>query len=489
MAEVWKAKVRGPAGFRRTLVIKRILPHLVEDPHFVSMFVKEARLCARLNHANIVQVFELGDVDGEYFLAMEYVRGHDLSTTVRAQLQKAPPPPGLGTLVVREVCRALGYAHSLCDDDGTPLRLIHRDVTPSNVMLGFDGAVKLLDFGIAKALSEASENKTQTGTLKGKFGYLSPELVEGREVDHRTDIFATGVMLHEALTGRRLFKGASDLQTLAMVREAKAEPPSLLNPLVPEELDRICMKALARRVEDRYPTCDDMAMELDEVLHQLKWGPERLAATMRELFPEEPVTAPSSAGLLTDVSGVTVGVLRRHERRRRAAFAAAGLATLGGLAWLVAAKISPGSDRMVADPVPLADPTPVAAPPPAPTPNVSVRVTSDPPGAQVYLGNDPTPKGQTPLFLSVGRSVLAQRVTLKARGFKPVSTDFTPDADSRLQLTLPRDVPAAPLPTAGQEKKARKRPTGKRAADSSAPARPEAPQPDLRKGDVVDPFK
>src|SRR5439155_19887904 len=144
---------------------------------------------------------------------------------MRALLARgAPPPPGLGAYAMREVCRALHYAHALNDDNGAQLRLIHRDVSPSNVMLAFDGAVKLLDFGIAKALAEASENKTQTGTLKGKFGYMSPEQVDGREIDHRSDLFAAGIVLHESLTGRRLFKGAHDLQTISLVREAKIDP-------------------------------------------------------------------------------------------------------------------------------------------------------------------------------------------------------------------------------------------------------------------------
>src|SRR4051812_22233079 len=262
MAEVWKAKILGPAGFQRTVVVKRILPHLAEDPHFVQMFVSEARLSARLSHANIVHVYELGDVAGEYFICMEYVRGRDLVSVMRAHLMRAIPPAGLGAFVVREICRAHAYAHGLTDDDGRPLRLIHRDVSPSNVMLSFDGSVKLLDFGIAKALSEASENKTQTGTLKGKFGYMSPEQVEGKEIDHRTDLFAAGIMLHEVLTGRRLFKGQTDIQTIAMVREANIQPPSTFNPQVPPELDRVCMKALARSLDDRFQRCDEMAFEL-----------------------------------------------------------------------------------------------------------------------------------------------------------------------------------------------------------------------------------
>src|SRR5262249_42419159 len=161
-------------------------------------------------------------------------------------------PAGLGAYVMREVCRALHYAHALTDEHGAPLRLIHRDVSPSNVMVSFDGTVKLLDFGIAKALAEANENKTQTGTLKGQFGYMSPEQVEGRPFDHRADLFAAGVVLHEALTGRRLFKGSGDLQTISLVREAKVPPPSSMNPGVTGELDRITLKALARNQSERF---------------------------------------------------------------------------------------------------------------------------------------------------------------------------------------------------------------------------------------------
>ena len=343
MADVWKARISGPAGFQRTLVIKRILPHLVEDEHFKAMFVSEARLSARLNHANIVQVFELGDVEGELYLAMEHVRGRDLVNVVRAQLMRGLPAPGMGAFVARELCRALAYAHGLTDDDGQPLRLIHRDVSPSNVMISFDGAVKLLDFGIAKALAEANENRTVTGTLKGKFGYMSPEQVEGKDVDHRSDLFAAGVVLHEILTGKRLFKGASDLQTIAMVRDAKVDPPSAINAAVPRELDEICLKALARMPDERWRGCDEMAVALDEVVHALKWGPERLAAMHRELFPDEPSHSnvvhmgPLAQTAVAARNDLTVGALRRLEWRRRAAWAAGALA-LVGLVWLVAAK-------------------------------------------------------------------------------------------------------------------------------------------------------
>ncbi len=482
MAEVWKAKISGPAGFQRTLVIKRILPHLVEDEHFKQMFVAEARLSARLNHANIVQVFELGDVDGEFYLAMEYVRGRDLVNVVRAQLLKGLPPPGMGAFVVREVCRALAYAHALTDERGQALRLIHRDVSPSNVMISFDGAVKLLDFGIAKAMAEVNENRTVTGTLKGKFGYMSPEQVEGKEVDHRSDLFAAGIVLHEILTGKRLFKGGSDIQTIAMVRDAKVDPPSLTNPAVPPELDAICLKALAREPHHRWIGCDEMAVALDEVVHQLKWGPERLAAMQRELFPDEPsnssivqMSALAETAAHVD-GGVRVGVLRRHDLKRRLVWAGATLALIAGIVGLaISARSHPAP---VAAPPPVAAPAPPPPSPPAPAPTVTVRVLTTPAGADVYLGDERAPRGKTPLTMTLPRTDRSMPVTLRLRGYDPQVSELTPDADSRLQMTLVKSTPPRPVIIAKP-----KRPPPKKTTPST-----KAPLPDLHRGDVVDPF-
>jgi serine/threonine protein kinase len=479
MAEVWKAKILGPAGFQRTVVVKRILPHLAEDPHFVQMFVSEARLSARLSHANIVHVYELGDVDGEYFICMEYVRGRDLVSVMRAHLMRAIPPAGLGAFVVREVCRALSYAHALTDDDGRPLRLIHRDVSPSNVMLSFDGSVKLLDFGIAKALSEASENKTQTGTLKGKFGYMSPEQVEGKEIDHRTDLFAAGIMLHEVLTGRRLFKGQTDIQTIAMVRESNIQPPSTFNPQVPPELDRVCMKALARSLDDRFQRCDEMAFELDSVVHQLKWGSERVAGMLKELFPDEP----SGTGQVVipqedlPASVITTGQPGKRQKQQRLwlALGGAGVLMLGG-----AAVLAP---RMGHKPAPIVVTSPVVAPIPPPPPvlsaKVSVRVNSSPSGADVLLAGDDEPRGQTPLVLTLPRSGSSTKLLVRAKGFQERAMDLTPDSDARLEVTLT----PAPVPVVERVRSSRpqpKRPT----VEKPKPK----PGPDLKKGDVVDPF-
>lgn len=290
MADVFKGRVQGPAGFERVFVVKRILPHLSDDPQFNKMFVEEAKLSARLNHPNIVQVFELGSVDGEYFISMEYVRGRDLAETMRTLWARiGPPRPELVAYVGREMCRALAYAHDLVGDDGQPIGMIHRDVSPSNVMLSYEGAVKLLDFGIAKALGgdQSDEGNTARGTLKGKFAYMAPEQTQGSDVDRRIDVFATGIVLHEILTGRRLFKGENDLQTVEKVRQCDVPPPSLQNPLCPPELDAIVLRALARNRDHRFQTAHDMADALDDIVHATRFQPTHLAQLMRDLFPGE----------------------------------------------------------------------------------------------------------------------------------------------------------------------------------------------------------
>ncbi len=489
MAEVWKAKMSGPAGFSRTLVVKRILPHLVEDETFVQMFVAEARLSARLNHTNIVQVYELGDVNGEYFLAMEYVRGRDLVSVMRAQILRGPPDPGLAAYVMREVCRALAYAHSLVGDDGQALRLIHRDVSPSNVMISFDGAVKLLDFGIAKALADSSDNRTQTGTLKGKFGYMAPEQVEGRAIDHRADLFSAGVVLHEALTGRRLFKGSSDMQTIAMVRDAMIDQPSSLNPAVIPELDRVVLKALAKDPNDRYANCDDMAMDLDSVLHELKWGPERARTCLKDLFPDEPSQTMSKAPEMFEPveSQHTSAFARMQRSQRRKIYAGVGAAVvlvLGGLGIWKAQHKPVAPIAVVATPptiVPASE-----APPNEPRPvplsaDVKVRVHTNPSNADVTVEGETVSRGKTPLTMTLPRSGKSVSVTMSLRGYKPMTSVVTPDADTTLQLSL--------LAASSHSSRPEKSEKPDRSKSKSAAAERQPAGPNLKNGDVVDPFK
>jgi serine/threonine protein kinase len=313
MADVYKGRVSGPQGFERTFVVKRILPHLSEDATFIKMFVEEAKLSARLAHPNIVQIFELGAVEGEYFISMEYIRGRDLSETMRAIWKTmGPPRPELVAYIGREACRALNYAHSLSDERGRPLGMIHRDVSPSNIMMSYEGAVKLLDFGIAKALGEAPET-TKSGTMKGKYAYMAPEQTEGDDVDHRIDIFSCGIVLHEVLTGRRLFKGQNDVLTIERVRRCDVPPPSQQNPMVPPELDAIVLRALQRDRDHRWATAADMADALDDVVHAARFQPTHLAQLLHDLFPVDG-GAPSPRLSVNASSQVTNSSIRAGSR-------------------------------------------------------------------------------------------------------------------------------------------------------------------------------
>ena len=268
MAEVFKAKSFGVMGFAKIVAIKRILPQLAEDAHFVDMFVNEAKTAVQLTHANICQIFDLGRESNDHFIAMEYISGKDLlSLHNYFRRSRTRMPVGLVAYVAAKICEGLDYAHRKRGPDNEPLGIVHRDVSPQNVIVSYDGGVKVIDFGIAKARARNIQ-ETQAGVLKGKFGYMSPEQIEGtREIDHRSDIFAIGTVVHELLTGKRLFLGDSDFATLEMVRNAEVPAASLTNSDVPPELDRILFRALTRSPDDRYAYASEMAEDLTALLH------------------------------------------------------------------------------------------------------------------------------------------------------------------------------------------------------------------------------
>ena len=262
MAEIYLAAALGPEGFEKDVVIKRVRPGLAGDPDFVRMFIAEARVASRLNHANLVHIFDFDKHEDTFYLAMEYVRGHSLwELRRRCQERGVAIPPMLVAQIGMEVARGLAYAHRLTEN-GQSLALVHRDVTPHNVLLSFDGAVKLTDFGIAKAGSRA----TTSGMLKGKFAYMSPEQARGDMVDARTDVFALGVTLWELLTGARLFEGDGDVAVLRAVQERLIVPPARLNPGVSAVLDAAVMRALERDPVRRWPTAHEVERALAEVV-------------------------------------------------------------------------------------------------------------------------------------------------------------------------------------------------------------------------------
>jgi serine/threonine protein kinase len=266
MAEVFKGIAESMQGFRKNIAIKRVLPALTKNKKFVAMFLDEARLSLHLQHANIVQVFDIGHADETYFIVMEYVDGVDLKQMLewRRRIGKRLTI-GQTIYIMMETCKGLAYAHDvLHPETNEPMGIVHRDVSPPNVLISRNGEVKLADFGLAKAASQLET--TDPGVVKGKMSYLSPEAARGEEVDRRADIFAAGILLYEMLTGKRLFYGDSDYQTVELVRAAKVPPIAPQNPEVEPEIEEICRKALAKRVEDRFQTAADFQ---DALAHYL----------------------------------------------------------------------------------------------------------------------------------------------------------------------------------------------------------------------------
>ena len=288
MAEVFLARQKGVEGFVKELVIKRIRPHLNEQPAFVAMFLSEAKIAAQLAHPNIVQIYDLGKLDDSYFIAMEYVAGRDMSSVVPKCLNaNIPFPIEYALKITSSVCEGLHFAHTLHDQDGRSLELVHRDVSPENIRVGWTGAVKILDFGIAKVRTQIHE--TKAGQVKGKICYMSPEQANGKEIDLRSDIFSLGVVLYECLTGLKLFTGESDLAILQKINECNIHPVSYFRDEVPMGVEKIVAKALAKDRNKRYQTVLDMQVDIDQFLHQHEFTPSNLhlANFMKQLFHEE----------------------------------------------------------------------------------------------------------------------------------------------------------------------------------------------------------
>ncbi|MFO0600131.1 MAG: protein kinase [Myxococcaceae bacterium] len=268
MAEVWLAKQTGIEGFNRHVVVKRILPHLAEDPEFVQMFLNEAKIASRFNHPNIAQIYDLGETGGQYFIAMEFIHGEDLGRVMRRAWSTGQwVARHISLRIVADSCQGLHYAHTRLDERGQPLRVVHRDISPQNILISFDGAVKVVDFGIAKASDQVSN--TKSGAIKGKFAYMAPEQAAGKPLDARSDIFALGLVLYELITGVRPLKRDSELATLQAALECKIDAPSAVAE-VPHELDDIVMRALAKAPDDRYADAREMSRAIEQYLLNAK---------------------------------------------------------------------------------------------------------------------------------------------------------------------------------------------------------------------------
>jgi eukaryotic-like serine/threonine-protein kinase len=295
MAEIYLASAKGPEGFSKEVALKVVRSYLATDPQFVELFIAEARLASRLNHANIVQIFDFGKHDDTYYLAMEYVRGASLwNLRLRCREAGVPFPVTLAAEICAKTAAGLHAAHSLADQ-GRVIGVVHRDVSPHNVLLSFDGAVKLTDFGIAKATS----THTSPGVLKGKLAYMSPEQSRGDPIDARTDVFALGVVLWELLTGGRLFDGDTDLAVVKAVQQSAIAPPMRLNPDVPKVLSDVVMKALERSASDRFQSAFEFERALTNfvISHAKKMEDTAVGPFVQQMFREafEPSAEPTPA--------------------------------------------------------------------------------------------------------------------------------------------------------------------------------------------------
>jgi serine/threonine protein kinase len=381
MAEIFLASKRGLAGFHKPVVLKKILPDIQGQEEFVRMFLDEAKVTAAFNHPHIAQVFDLDVAEGELFLAMEFVPGATLLEVARAcRVGGEPMPIGFGLAAVRDTALALHYAHTFTDALGQPSPVIHRDVAEKNIMVTYEGVTKLLDFGIAKNLAGA--HRTQVGMVKGTSGYMSPEQILGEPLDARSDLFSLGVVLHECLTGMRLFPGKVPSVVWNAVLKGPIAEPSRTNKAVPPELDAIVLKALARRREDRYATTLEFARELERAVGPLIWLPERSGELLRRLFAE-----------------------RREQTRQ---LLASGR-TAGGTGEVKLAQLFPDREAP-------ATPPPAPAAPPVSSPGVAAPKTRTP------AAPTPPPGVATPSRPSAGRIPV---ISAPQFPVPPVASDHT----------------------------------------------------------------
>jgi serine/threonine-protein kinase len=338
MADVFLARQLGPGGFQKECVIKRVLPQLVQDPSnqaFVEMFLQEARIAARLSHPNIVHILDFGQIDGDYFLAMEYVDGVTIESVLektRSTGQPALPWP-VAVRIVSSVAEGLDHAHKAKDSNGSPLLLVHRDVSPSNIMVSWDGVAKVLDFGIAKAMSVSiggSKVRTGIGIIKGKVPYMSPEQIQGLDLDARSDVFSLAAVLYELTTGQRPFPGETTGKLTLEITSREPRPPEQFNPAFPPDLHPILMRGLAKSVDKRYQSARDFKVDLEQFLadQHSSCSNYDVEAYLKELIPIEERPRPElpSADEIAQLEAEADSAARTPTRRSDGAIPALGSA-------------------------------------------------------------------------------------------------------------------------------------------------------------------
>lgn len=495
-ANVYLAVARGPSDFNKLVVLKFLKHELASEAEFHNMFMSEARLAARLNHPNVVQTNEVFEVDGQPVIVMEYLEGQPLSRIVARARDPEHGGQGLPLLVhlriLIDALSGLHYSHELTDYDGTPLCVVHRDVTPQNVFVSYDGRVCVLDFGIAK-LTGAHETQTHTGVVKGKLRYMPYEQLMGSRVDRRADIFAIGVMLWEAATGKKMWEGVADPAVVHKVATGQITPPRKVNPDVPDELERIIMKALAHDREHRHATAAELQAELEAFADRRLPSSREVGKLVSDMFAEQrrkmralieqqlltisqsPATDASDPALpftsssplpqayTTSVSDQAMSLPKRSPVKR--ALVVLALAVL-----LVATPMlmsrSSEPQRVSTDPVvPVAaasmqEPEPlklVPEPAPAEAPEVTLRLRAEPVTAKLFLDDEPLP--ENPHVITVPKNNEPHTLRAEAKGYHALSRTLRFNEDANVELVL------EPL---ADKRKARRR-AGKRT--SEAPVR------------------
>lgn len=471
MAEIFKAKTFGHGGFENTLVIKRILAHLSGNDQFVRMFMDEAKVSALLQHNNIVRIYDFGKIRENYFIAMEHVDGKDVKQILRKLAERRKIlPVDFAVYVAQEAAKGLDYAHKRTTSQGQPLNIVHRDVSPSNILVSYNGEVRVADFGIVKAANCAET--TGAGTLKGKFEYMSPEQASGKELDRRSDVFSLGIILWEMLTGRRLFKTDSDIKTLEMIKACEFEPPSVYNPQIPARLEEILLRALARDPDDRYPDARELSIDLQEFLYPARPDvtQQSLSHFLRELFTTdiederrrmedgtrlahalhessgsvelEPEWEEPNGTRNTETGTPPPPVITPPRRSPMPALLAVGVGAVGLL--LVGIALIFAISR---DSTPEATPTPVATPA-EPTGSLALTIT---PAAKVYLDGQLVGEGAA-VELAEVKSGTAHVLRVEAEGYQPFEDKNVMVGEG---VRLSRPITLEALPASRNERSSR----------------------------------
>jgi serine/threonine protein kinase len=468
-ATVYLAVARGPSGFSKLVVLKTLKRSVSDETELQRMFLNEARLAARLNHPNIVQTNEVVEDQGLPIIVMEYLEGQSLAKVLLKSRGEIPLATHLR--IIADALNGLHHAHELTDFDGKRLGLVHRDMTPQNVFVTYDGQTKILDFGIAK-LASTNRHETETGVIKGKLRYMPPEQITGEAIDQRTDVYAAGVMIWEAVAGQQIWKGLTDAQVMHQVLNREVPSPRTVRPEVSERLEQICMKALSSEPDGRYATAAELEAELEGALDDLgsRVTHRSLGKTVSELFAEErkqtkalveaqlsmvaslsaeeyqAVEASAKVGFLvsgTTAHGDTYSRARRnaaeqkkHQRKQVAVFIA-GIAIAGfaGLAMLTGKDPKAAHVGTQIAPVAAAPAIATAVEKPAPV-QVSIRISASPPEAKLFFDGEPLP--MNPFIRVLTASASEHEIRAEAEGHQVSTRKLTGDRDAEVILKLER---------------------------------------------------